>query len=177
MSLTDPNGQNSLANYINTLFSPPVLAALRNVLGAVGLLLGMIGIGTLSPEKVQKVIEFATQLGTTIGAIVALLGIISPLVMGAIAAVKSTQAAQVARVKEIAVGPASDVALQAQTALVSATAAVAADPSIPKSNEAKNTLIAATAQLPNVQAVVTDKATADAIPSASVVAAEETETR
>jgi hypothetical protein len=124
---------------------------------------------------VQKVIELAQQLGVFIGALVAFLGIVTPLIMGAIAAFKSTQAQQVQSVKDIALGTAGPAAVSAQTALIEATAAVAQDKTIPSSKDAKDTLIAATIALPSVQTIVADKETADASPSSSVVAAEDHE--
>jgi hypothetical protein len=173
---TGGSGLAGLATYISTLFSPTVLAPLRNVLSGLGVLLGMLGFGaTLSPETIQKIIEICQQVGVVVGAIIGLIGIITPLVMGAIAAFKSTQGQQIKSVQAIATGEAGPAAESAQTALIEATRAVAQDKSIPKSDEAKDTLINATISLDNVQTIVTDKETAKRTPSQSVVAAEEVE--
>lgn len=80
-----------------------------------------------------------------------------------------TEANAVAVVSTIATGPASDVAVSAQTALIEGTKAVALDTSTPKSVEALNTLVAATIALPEVKTIVTDAKTADASPSPSVI--------
>jgi hypothetical protein len=162
-----------IGNIAKQIFSPPVLAAARNVLGALGLLLGMIGIGVLSPEKVNRVMEVASQLGTVITAFVALLGLLSPLAAGAWAAWTATQPQQIKTVAAIASDPTQAQSAPAQQALVEATSAIAANNILEKSPEAKQTLIAATIALPEVQTIVTDKATANAQPSSSVVAAEE----
>ena len=161
-----------IGNILRQLFSPSGLAAARNVLGALGLLLGMIGFGVLSPETVNKVMDFAAQLGTTITAIVALLGVVSPGVMAVIAAWKASQPQQVKSVAAIAQDPTQAQSAPAQQALVAATAAIAKNNVLEKSDDAKQTLIAATIALPEVQTIVTDKKTADAAPSASVVSAE-----
>lgn len=83
------------------------------------------------------------------------------------------QGQQIQDVRNIAVGPSGAVAISAQKALIEATSAVAQDKTIPKSDDAKDALIAATIGLDEVQTIVTDKKTADASPSGSVVAAEE----
>jgi hypothetical protein len=83
----------------------------------------------------------------------------------------NTQGAQIASVQSIATGPSSSIAVSAQKALLQATSAIASDKSIPTSEDAKNTLIAATIALPEVQTIITDKKTADASSSSSVVSA------
>jgi hypothetical protein len=93
---------------------------------------------------------------------------LAPLVWSMIS---HTQANAVAIVSTIAAGPASDVAVSAQTALIEGTKTIALDTSIPTSEEAKNTLVAATIALPEVKTIVTDTKTADSSPSPSVVAA------
>lgn len=163
----------NIATNIATLFSPTVLAALRNVLSGIGVLMGMLGLGaTLSQETIQKIIEVVQQVGLVVGAIIALAGTVTPLIMGAIAAWKATQAQQVKRVSEIAQDPTQAQSAPAQAALVQATAAIAQNNILPKSEEAKQTLISATIALPEVRTIVADKETADAIPSSDVVASD-----
>lgn len=171
---TTNGGIGGLATYINGLFSPTALAALRNALSGLGVLLGMLGFaGLLSPEHIQKIIEIAQQIGVVVGAFVALVGMATPLVMGGIAAFKSTQAQQVKSVAAIAQDPTQAQSAPAQQALVEATAAIAQNKILEKSSDAKDTLINATIALDNVQTIVTDKETAARTPSESVVAAED----
>lgn len=131
---------------IKALFSPPVLAALRNVLSALGLMLGMFGIVALSPDQIDHILSIAQALGTTLGAIAALLGLLTPLVAGGFAAFKASQPQQ-----------------------IKAVSSIAQDPTQSQSDDAKQALIAATIALPEVQTIVTDKKTADAAPSSDVV--------
>ena len=174
MSDQTSNNSNGLVTYVNGLFSPTALAALRNALSGLGVLLGMLGLGgLLSPETIQHIIEVVQQVGVVVGAFIALVGLATPLVMGGIAAFKSTQKQQIKSVQVIATGEAGPAAESAQTALIEATKAVAQDSSIQKSEEAKDTLINATIALDNVQTIVTDKETAKRTPSESVVAAED----
>lgn len=77
------------------LFSSPTLAALRYALTSVGTLAALFGVVALSPQQVDHIIAIAQQLGVTLGAIAALLGIVIPPAMAAIGALKSTNAAKV----------------------------------------------------------------------------------
>lgn len=147
-------------------------AATRHVITAAGVAVTIFGLQAkgVSMDDVKTLIE---SLGSTVNTILQLVAAIG-VVYGGIQATRSASpTSQIAHVQEIATGPSGSVAVDAQQALVNATAAVAADRSIPKSEEAKQTLIAATIALPEVQAIVANKETADAAPSASVVAAEE----
>lgn len=134
---------------LKQVFNPSTYAALRNVLSALGVLMGMLGIVALSPQQIDKIIAIAQQLGTTVAAVAAFAGLLMPLIMGGIAAFKGTQKSNIAR-----------------------TATIAQDTSQPLAEDAKQALIAATIAQPSVQAIVTDKTTADAAPSESVVAAD-----
>lgn len=114
--------------------------------------------------------QLTTLFGTNGATYVAsAMGLLSGI-MAVVLTVTTGQSAQINSVRAIATGPASDIAVSAQTALIQATSAVAQDKAIPKSEEAKNTLVAATIALPEVQTIITDKKTADASPSSSVVA-------
>lgn len=162
-----------VGNSIKQLFSPPVLAALRYLLTAVSPLLAIVGVVALKPEQIDHIIAAAQQIGVVIGALAAFLGVAAPVLAGIWGTLKSTDKSNIQRTAEIATGQASPVAEDAQKAIITATAAIAQDKSIPKSDDAKDALIAATIGLDEVQTIVTDKKTADASPSGSVVAAEE----
>lgn len=162
-----------LGNSIKQLFSPPVLAALRYLLTAISPILAIVGVVALSPQQIDKIISLAQQVGVVVGAAAAFIGVLAPVAAGIYGTLKSTDKSNVQRTADIATGPASAVASDAQSALITATASIANDKTIPKSEDAKNTLIAATVALPEVQTIVTDKKTADASPSESVVAAED----
>lgn len=169
-NLTDQT-TNGIGASIGKLFSPPVLTALRYLLTAVSPLLAIVGVVALSPSQIDHIIAVAQQVGVVVGAIAAFLGVLAPIAATIFGTFKSTQAQQIKSTSDIASGPASEVAVNAQQALISATAAIAQDRTIPKSEDAKQTLIAATIALPEVQTIVTDAATAAAAPSENVVAA------
>lgn len=157
---------------IKQLFSPPVLAALRYLLTAISPVLAIVGFVALSPSQIDKIIALAQQVGVVVGALAAFVGVVAPLLAGIWGTFKSTQKQQVQSVSVIAQDPTQAQSAPAQAALVQATAAIASNNVLEKSDDAKQTLIAATIALPEVQAIVTDKKTADAAPSESVVAAE-----
>lgn len=156
---------------LKQLFSPPVMTALRYALTAVSPLLAIVGVVALSPQQIDHIIAMAQQVGVAVGAITAFAGVVIPIVLGAIGSFKSTQAQQVKSVSVIAQDPTQAQSAPAQAALVEATSAIAQNKVLEKSDDAKQTLIAATIALPEVQTIVTDKKTADAAPSESVVAA------
>ena len=99
-----------------------------------------------------------------------ILGPIAGLWLGKLGISSGTVQAMISNLLHTAQGPASPDAVEAQKAIIGATSTIAQDKSIPASQEATNTLVAATVALPQVQTIVTDKKTADASPSASVVA-------
>lgn len=134
---------------IKQLFSPPVLAALRYALAAIAPLFALAGFAFLTPDKINSIIASVQQIGTAAASIAALLGVILPIVVGIYGSLSATIKNQIGRVKEIA-----------------------KDTSEPLAEDAKQALIAATIAQPSVQAIVTDKTTADAAPSESVVAAD-----
>lgn len=133
---------------IKQIFSPPVMAAVRYFLTALSPLLAVVGIVALSPQQIDKIITVAQQLGTTVAALVALLGVLTPLLAGAYGTISSTFKSNVERVKLDAL-----------------------DKKNPLAEDAKQALIAATIAQPSVQTIVTDQKTAEAAPSESVVAA------
>lgn len=134
---------------IKALFSPPVLAALRYALTAIAPLFALAGFAFLTPDKINSIIASAQQIGTAAASIAALLGIILPIAAGIYGSLSATIKSQIGRVKD-----------------------VAQDTSQPLAEDAKQALIAATIAQPSVQTIVTDKTTADAAPSESVVAAD-----
>jgi len=115
----------------------------------------------------------AQQIGVTLGAIAALIGLVTPIAMAIFGMLTSTIKAQIASVKAAATGPAGPAAVSAQKALIDATSAVAHDNSIPASKDARDTLVAATISLPDVQTIVGTKEMADKQSSASVVSQED----
>lgn len=159
-------------DYIKQLFSPPVLAALRYLLASLAPLMAVVGIVALSPQQIDKIIAVAQQMGVVVAAIAAFLGIVTPIIAGAFGTRSATQPQQIKSVSQIANDPTQAQSAPAQRALVEATSAIAQNNVLAKSDDAKQTLIAATIALPEVQTIVTDKKTAEAAPSESVVAAE-----
>lgn len=156
-------------NAIKQIFNPSTYAALRNVLSALGILMGMLGVVALSPQQIDKIISVAQQLGTTIAAIMAFVGLMTPLITAVIAALKSTQRSNIERTNDIAKDPTQPQSTEAAKALVSATASIAQNIK-PLAEDAKQALIAATISQPSVQTIITDAETAKAAPSESVVA-------
>ncbi len=143
-------------------------AAKRHVITAVGVAVTIFGLQAkgVSMENATALINALGDTATTLLQVVAAAGV---LYGGIKAASTATPANRIADVRNLATGAASEDAVAAQSALIEATAAVAQDKSIPASVDAKNVLIAATIALPEVQTIVTDKKTADASPSPSVV--------
>lgn len=168
--MSDQSG--GVANTAKQLFSPPMLAALRNVLSAIGPLLGMLGIIALKPDQIDHIIAIGQQIGVVIGAVIALGGLATPLVMALIAGLKSTQAANIMRTLDIARDPSQLTSTAAAQALVQATAQISQAPAA-QNMEAKQALISATIAIPEVQGIVAEKHVADANPSESVVAVTE----
>jgi hypothetical protein len=118
---------------------------------------------------ISAIIQLIQAMGPLVNDAVVVATALGPIYAAVKAMISSSQAKQIARVQAMATGPASDVAVDAQKALIGATSAIAQDSAIPKSEDAKNTLIAATIALPQVQTIITDKETARASPSPSVV--------
>lgn len=134
---------------IKQLFSPPVIAAIRYFLAALGTLLAGAGFIALSPQQIDKVISLFQQLGTTLTALLTLVGLTAPVVSLIYGMLSATIRQQIGRVKDIA-----------------------QDKSQPLAEDAKQALIAATIAQPSVQTIVTDRQTAADALSESVVAAD-----
>lgn len=166
MSNTD--NQPSLTSTVSALFSPTTLAAVRYALQAMAPVLALFGFAGLTPDKIDFWVTYAKSFGTAALAVIALVGIVLPLVIAIFGILSATVKKQIARVRELAANP--QLANQeAQKAIIEATKAIASDKTIPKSLEAVDTLVAATIALPQVQTIVTDKRTANATTSQDVV--------
>jgi hypothetical protein len=122
--------------------------------------------------NIDQIKALISALGSTVNDLVVLAAAIAPVYAALKAASSASHANQIQAVKNIATGPGSYDAINAQTALIGATQAIAQDRSIPTSQAAANVLVSATAALPQVQTIVTDKKTADASSSPSVIPAQ-----
>lgn len=164
---------NSVTTHLSQLFSPPVLAALRYLFVALAPLAAVFGFAGLTPQKIDAVIEVAKQVGVFVGAVSAFIGVVGPVVLGAIGTFKASSAQQVKTVSEIANDPTQAQSASAQTALVKATSAIAQNNVLEKTDDAKQALIAATIALPEVKTIVAQPALASASPSSDVVSSDQ----
>jgi hypothetical protein len=135
-----------------------VMAQLRVVIPAIGTLVSAIGVSSSSVNNL-------TQIA------LASAGPIAYVICAVWSFIVNTQVRQIKTVQDIATGPAGADAASAQVAIIQAAGAIGRDPAIPTSEAAGHALINATANLPQVQMVVTDGKTASAIPNPSVVQA------
>jgi len=135
-------------NAIQNAFSSSSLAALRNVLTALSVFVGALGIAGLTSSKLQTLVDAIMAVGTAGAALITAVGALLAVAMPIIAALKSTVAAQK-----------KAVASQPHTIVVEA-----ADPeTIVKAANAA-------AALPGVTQVTSSSRVADATPSNKVVA-------
>ena len=149
-----------------------VNAATRHVGTAVGVAITIFGLQAkgIDMSAVKVAIE---SMGTTVNALIQLIGAVG-VVYGGIQALRSASPTnQIAQVREIAIGPGSQTAADAQKVLIEATSAIAQDATIPTSKEAKVALLDATAALPEVvgKIRVTDPSLEAATSSPQVAAA------
>jgi hypothetical protein len=163
-----PPPSSSLSGYVKVLFSPVTLAALRYALVAIAPLAAIFGFTGLTPDRINGVVAYAQTFGTAVLAVLALLGIVVPVILAILGVLSATIKKQIARVRELANNPQLANA-EAAKALTDATSQLAKSDDVQKSVDAVNALVAATVALPQVQTIVTDKKTADASPSGSVV--------
>ena len=147
---------------------PQVDSASRHAISIAGTAFAIFGLQAkgISLDQVKAVI---TALGNVVNDFIILIGTLAPFYALLKAASSASPTNQGASLTTLATGPASSSAVEAQKALIGATSAVAQDKSIPASQEAANTLVTATIALPQVQGIVTDKATKDAVNNSSVV--------
>lgn len=119
-------------------------AASRHAISIAGTAIVIFGLQAkgVSLDQVKDVIG---ALGSTVNSIVVLLGALAPLYALLKASSTASPTSQIQAVKNIATGPASSTAVDAQAALIHATSTIAADPSIPTSKAAQqviNTIVA-----------------------------------
>ena len=94
-----PAPTQSLATQIAALFSSPVLTAFRYALTALGSTMALLGVVAFSPAQIDHIINVTQQIGVTVGAIIALIGIVTPIAMTVFGMLSSTIKAQVAAVR------------------------------------------------------------------------------
>ncbi len=141
---------NILAVGANASNSGQLYALLRPLLVAVGTLLSLVGIAWLSPEKINYIIQLAQAIGAVgvaLSAFVAALMVIVPPLVASFTASPSEQIKKVGK--------------------------IAADPSAPLAEKAKDTLIDATINLPQVEKIIAEPATAAASSSDDVVSSDQ----
>ena len=160
--------QPTLTSYVKFLFSPTTLAAFRYALAAAAPLVALFGISGFTPERINQWVAYAQTFGTAALAVLALLGIVVPVIVGIFGVLSATIKTQIGRVRELANNP--QLANQAAAkALTAATSELAKSDDVQQSKDAVNALINATIGLDKVQTIITDKATAAASSSPSVV--------
>ncbi len=142
----------SIMAQLSALFSPATFAAIRYALTAAGTLIAMFGLTALSSAQIDHIIEIVKQVGTTVAAIMTLIGLITPIAMSVIGYMRSTLKSQIESVRDIAKDKTASQTL---------------------STDAQKALVAATISLDKVQTIVADKDLAAASPSASVVSKED----
>lgn len=173
MSNTDNNQPApTLTSYITTLFNPVTLTALRYMLTAVSPVLALFGLTGLTPDRVDAWVAYAKTFGIAALAVMAFLGIVTPVIVTVIGMLASQIKKQIARVRELANNPQMANAAAAK-ALTDATSQLAKSGDVQKSVDAVNALVKATIDLPGVQTIVADKAVSEASSSPSVVSADE----
>lgn len=170
---TPPSPQ-SLTSYVKILVNPVTLAAFRYALASIAPLLALFGFTGLTPDRIDVWVAYAKTFGVAALAVMALAGILVPVIVAIIGMLASQIKKQIARVRELANNP-QEASAAAAKALTDATSELAKSGDVQKSADAVNALVKATIGLDQVQTIVTDKATAEASPSPSVVAADEHE--
>jgi hypothetical protein len=168
--MADQQPQPTLTSYVKFLFSPTTLVVLRYTLAAIAPLAALFGFSGLTPDRISSWVAYAQTFGTAALAVLALLGVVVPVIVGIFGVLSATIKKQIARVRELADNPqlANE---EAAKALTDATSELAKSGDVQQSAAAVNALVAATIGLNKVQTIITDKATADASPSPSVIAA------
>jgi hypothetical protein len=138
-----------LLTKIQNLFSAPALAALRNVLTALAVFVGGLGIAGLTQANLQHLVDLIMSLGTAIALLVTAVAGVVATAMPVIAWFKSTFAAQ-----------RKAVSLQPHTVVVQTSTP---DAMVKVANEL--------AAMPEVQQVVASPRVAEITPSDKVVVA------
>jgi hypothetical protein len=158
----------SLSGYVKMLFSPVTLAALRYALVAVTPLAALFGFTGLTPDRINSVVAYAQTFGTATLAVLALLGIVMPVVVAIIGMLTATVKKQIARVRELANNPQMASAAAAK-ALTDATSQLAKSDDVQTSADAVNALVKATIGLDQVQTIVGTKEVEKAAGNPSVI--------
>lgn len=123
-------------------------------------------------DLVAQIHVFNDSVFTAYGALLKMWVILGPaaaLALGYFGIKSGSVKGLISNLLTMAQAKASPGAAAAQAAIVNATGTIAQDKTLPASETAKQTLIAATIALPEVQTIVTDRATAEKAPSTSVV--------
>jgi predicted PurR-regulated permease PerM len=160
--------QPTLTSYVRFLFSPTTLAALRYTLAALAPLVALFGVSGFTPDRINKWVAYAQTFGTAALAVLALLGVLVPVIVGIMGVLSATIKTQISRVRELASNP-QLAGQEAAKALTAATSELAKSGDVQQSAAAVNALVNATIELKQVKTIITDKATAAASPSSSVV--------
>lgn len=119
--------------------NPQFLAALRNMLSALGGALAILGITYLTPDMITKIMELLEKVGVIVTSIGTILALVLPSANALIASWKASPINQ-----------------------IKSAAAVANDPAQPGSNEVKIAMMNETAKLPEVDRVVAPEVATDA---------------
>lgn len=173
MSNNDQNPQ-SLTSTVKMLFSPTMLIAMRYTLTAIAPVLALFGFTGLTPDRIDGWVAYAKTFGVATLAIMALLGILIPLVTTIFGLLSSTIKKQIARVRELANNP-QLASAEAAKALTEATSQLAKSGDVQTSAAAVDALVKATIGLDKVQTIVTTTDVKDAANNPSVVSADEHE--
>lgn len=173
MSNNDQNPQ-SLTSTVKMLFSPTMLIAMRYTLTAIAPVLALFGFTGLTPDRIDGWVAYAKTFGVATLAIMALLGILIPLVTTIFGLLSSTIKKQIARVRELANNP-QLASAEAAKALTDATSELAKSDDVQKSTDAVNALVKATINLDKVQTIVGTTEVKEAANNPSVVSADEHE--
>lgn len=171
MSSTDPNQPTSISGYVKMLFSPATMAAFRYALASLAPLVALFGVSGFTPDRINAWVDYAQKFGTATLAILALAGVVIPLVVALIGVLSSTIKKQIARVKELANNP-QLASAEAAKALTEATSQLAKSGDVQQSADAVNALVKATIGLEGVQTIVGSDEVKQAANNPSVVSAE-----
>lgn len=106
-----------------SVFSPSLLAALRNVLSAGGGALIILGFGALTPDLIWKIMNFIEALGVVLAALATLIGVLAPTFSSIFASFKATPTQQMKSVAaSVAADPSSETTREVKIAMINATA-------------------------------------------------------
>lgn len=155
------------------LNNPQVLAALRNVLSAAGGVLLALGIGTLTPETVNKIMETIQALGVLATAGLTLVGVVAPIYSSLTAANKADPVNQVKAASAVANDPTNSSAPAVRAVLAQETAKTLNNDAVPVpgDKEARIAIINEVAKMPEVDKVVAPELSNDKRTESNVTSA------